>query len=366
MVETPADKASGCTGSLYAVLMAGGAGRRLWPLGTPDRPKQFLTDLVEPSLYVQAAWRAADLVGWDRTLVVTNERFVGRVREQTPDLPAENILEEPARRDTAPAAILSALAVERHEPDAVMLVMPSDHLIEDGSAFRDTVARAVTRACRGGLGTIGVPPTRPATGFGYLELEREAGGVEPLRVERFVEKPDRATAEQYVASGRYLWNAGIFIWRADVFLEAAARHLPGVHQALAPLGPAVGGPGFAQAARRAFEAIEAVSVDVGVMEKAEDVWTVPATFGWDDVGGWLAVERLLAGGANGNRVRGPVVLDGHTRESLVVNARNWPVVVAGLDSAIVICSDAGMLVCDKSVMDDIKPLIDRALGSLFE
>jgi len=352
----------GALADVYAVLMAGGFGRRLWPLGTDRRPKQFLTELSGRSLYVQAAERAARLVGWDRLLVVTNARLAGLVREQTPDLPPANLLEEPMRRNTAPAVILAALAVRRRVPDGVMVVMPSDHLIEDEEAFRDTLARAVARARRGGLGTVGVPPTRPATGFGYLELQRAPTGTEPVRVERFVEKPDRPTAERYVASGRYLWNAGIFIWRCDAILEAAAEHLPRTCRALVPLADVLQTPGFAEAARRAFEAVDAVSVDFGIMEKAEDVWTVPATFQWDDVGGWLAAERFLTPGSNGNRFRGRVIADEETRNALVVTPAGHPTVVAGLADVIVVHTPAGTLVCHKSAADRLKPLIERVLA----
>ncbi len=347
---------------VYAVLMAGGFGRRLWPLGNDRCPKQFLTELAGTSLYVQAAERAARLVGWDRLLVVTNARLAGLVREQTPDLPAANLLEEPMRRNTAPAVIFAAMAVRRHVPDGVMVVMPSDHLIEDEEAFRRTLVCAVVRAREGGLGTIGVPPTRPATGFGYLELPRVPSGTGPVRVERFVEKPDRPAAERYLASGRYLWNAGIFIWRCDAILEAAAEHLPRTCRALAPLADALQAPGFAEAARRAFESVEAVSVDVGIMEKAEDVWTVPAAFRWDDVGGWLAAERFLASGADGNRFRGRVVADEETRNALVVTPPGHPTVVAGLADVIVVHTSAGTLVCHKSAADRLKPLIERVLA----
>ena len=191
-----------------------------------------------------------------------------------------------------------------------------------------------------------------------MELEREPVGTEPLLVERFVEKPDRATAEQYVASGRYLWNAGIFVWRTDVFLEAAARHLPGVHQALEPLAPALGSPGFEEAARRAFESIEAISVDYGIMEKAEDVWCVPAGFRWSDIGGWPAEAEAIPPDANGNRVRGPVVLE-DAADNVVITDKGRPVVVLGVRHCIIVHGPGGTLVCDRDAAGRIKPLVEK-------
>jgi len=354
-------KAGDAFGDAVAVLMAGGAGTRFWPLSTPDLPKQFVTALTDRPLYVQAAERARLLVPWERVLVMTQAGFVDLVREQTPEALPANVILEPLRRNTAAAIILAAIVISRRWPGATMVVMPSDHLIADTDAFRQTLSKAVARARRGGLGTIGIPPTSPATGFGYLRLARKRDGDGPVRVEQFVEKPDRARAEQYVASGRYVWNSGIFVWQAKALLEAAARHLPQVYEPLARLRKVVDTPAFDSRVHEAFQHIESISVDYGIMEKAEDVWAVPATFSWNDLGSWLAAAELLPADASGNHVRGKVILGG-ARGNVVIAESAAPLVVAGVSDCVVIQGPAGTLVCHKDMMDHLKPLLERVLS----
>jgi len=342
-----------------AVLMAGGAGTRFWPLSTPDLPKQFLTTLIGRPLYAQAADRARLLVPWDRILVMTHAGFTDLVREQTPEALPRNVIFEPMRRDTAAAIILAAVVVHRRWPGSVMIVMPSDHLISGLDAFRQTLARAAARARQGGLGTIGIPPTLPATTFGYLRVAERPAAAEAVRVEQFVEKPDRRRAQEYVASGRFLWNGGIFVWKAETLLEAAARHLPEVHRPLAALADAVGTPAFAARARRAFEQIPPVSIDYGVMEKADDVWTVPATFQWNDVGGWPAIGDLVPADADGNHVVGNVILSQATGNVAITDA-DHPLVVAGIRDCIIVHGPGGTLACHKGLAEGLKPLVQRA------
>lgn len=343
---------------VVAVLMAGGAGTRFWPLSTAEKPKQFLTALTGTPLYVQAADRARLLVPWDRILVMTHETFLPLVRKQTPDVPPENVVLEPARRNTAAAIILAAVVISRRWPESTMIVTPSDHLIGNLDGFRRTLARAVARARSGGLGTIGIPPTFPSTDFGYLRLAGPPDPREAARVEQFVEKPDRRRAEEYLASGRFLWNSGIFVWQTRMLLDAAARHLPGVYRPLAALGETVGTPEFAPRARRAFETIESVSVDYGIMEKAGDVWAVPAAFSWSDVGNWLTAAELLPSDDAGNHCRGKVVLD-QARGNLVIAESGAPLVVAGIDDCVVVQAASGTLVCHKNCIDRLRSIVER-------
>jgi mannose-1-phosphate guanylyltransferase len=344
-----------------AVLMAGGAGTRFWPLSTPDLPKQFLKTLMAKPLYAQAADRARLMVPWDRILVMTHTGFAALVREQTPDAPAENVVFEPMRRDTAAAVILAAVVVHRRWPGSVMIVMPSDHVISNLEGFRRTLASAVARARRGGLGTVGIPPTFPATVFGYLRLAGPAAPAEAVRVEEFVEKPDRPRAEQYLADGRHLWNAGIFVWKAETLLAAAERHLPDTYGRLAPLAECVGTPAFADRVREAFEALQPLSIDYGIMEKAGDVWAVPAAFGWNDVGGWLAAGDLIPADADGNHVVGNAILSQATGNVVITDARH-PLIVAGIHDCIIVHGPAGTLACHKSLADGLKALVQKATG----
>ncbi|HUS45816.1 MAG TPA: sugar phosphate nucleotidyltransferase [Phycisphaerae bacterium] len=347
---------------VFVALMAGGFGTRFWPLGTAERPKQFLTALAGRPLYVQAAERARRLVPWDRILVLTHETFAGLVREQTPAVPLENIICEPLRRDTAAAVILAALVVERRRPGSIILTMPSDHLIAGADAFRRTMAVAVARARRGGLGTVGVRPTHPATGFGYLRLARRPLELEAVRVEEFKEKPNGRQAERYVASGQYLWNAGMFIWKASALLAAAEKHMSRTYRLLADLAESVGAEGVADRARRTFERIEPISVDYGIMEKAEDVWSVPAIFEWSDVGGWLAAADLIEADANGNHIRGRAVCE-DAADNVIVADGEHPVLVAGIRNAVIVHGPGGTLVCDKAWAERIKPLVEKIVAS---
>lgn len=342
-----------------AVLMAGGAGMRFWPLSTPELPKQFLTALTGRPLYAQAADRARLMAPWQRILVMTHAGFVNLVQEQTPEAPVENVILEPMRRDTAAAIILAAIVVNRRWPGSTMVVMPSDHLISGTDAFRQTIAAAVRRAAQGGLGTIGIPPAFPATTFGYLRLAKAPDGPHPQPVEQFVEKPDRARAEQYLASGRFLWNSGIFVWQTSALLEAAARHLPAMHGILSGLADAVGTAEFAVRATEAFERIEPLSIDYGIMEKADDVWAVPAAFKWDDVGGWLAAGDLLTPDAQGNRTIGHVVA-ADARGNVVFTDSHHPLVLAGISDCIVVRGPSGTLVCHKSLAENLKSLVQQA------
>jgi mannose-1-phosphate guanylyltransferase len=352
--------------------MAGGAGVRFWPLSTPDLPKQFLTLLggglangnskamAGRSLYAQAVGRARMLAPPDRILVATSADLATHVRKQTPEIARKNILVEPLRRDTAAALIYAALTVEHRWPGSVMIATPSDHFIGDPAEFRRTMALAVDRARRGGLGTLGIPPTFPSTEFGYLRLARppEAGQVVP--VGQFVEKPDAATAARYIASGRYLWNSGMFVWRADALLKAAAEHLPDTFRALAGLVRSKSRTPLATRARQVFEGLRPISIDYGIMEKTRDVWCVPGSFEWNDVGNWSALDPMIPADSRGNRTRGHVFLDG-VSGSLVVGQSDRPIVVAGLTDCLIVQTPAGTLVCHKSVSNRLRPVINEML-----
>jgi mannose-1-phosphate guanylyltransferase len=342
--------------------MAGGAGVRFWPLGTEDRPKQFLTAFSGQSLYRQSFERACALSAVEHILVMTNERFAALVREQSPELPSENVILEPCRRDTAPAVTLAAVWIEKRWPDSCMVVLPSDHLVKDRDGFRSTILAAAERAREGGLVTIGIPPTYPATGYGYLFLEKgEAQPGKAVRLRAFIEKPDRARAEAFLADGRYLWNAGMFVWRASVILEAVRRYLPGVYEALAPLGESVGRREFCSEVRRAFDRLQPISIDYGVMEKAEQVWAVPACFDWSDVGSWNSVMDLLPQDRDGNRVSGRVAVDSARNNLLISTVSGRPLLCSGIENCIVVHTQEGVLVCHRDRAESLKPLVETIL-----
>ncbi len=270
-----------------ALVMAGGRGQRFWPLSTESRPKQFLDlERTGRTLLQATVDRVTPLVGGpERVLVATGERYLGLVREQLPELPAENLLVEPVGRDSAPAIAAAALQIRARFGDAAMCVFASDHRVEDPERFLAVLRQAIELATsRRGLVAIGVPPTRAATAYGYVERgEAVPGG---FRVARFVEKPARSRAEAYLQGGRHLWNAGMFVWNVDTILAELDRHAP---ELMRPLREAFATGTVAER----FAALPKISIDYAVMEKTDAAYLVEGGFGWDDIGDWAALERLL-------------------------------------------------------------------------
>ena len=296
---------------LVAVLMAGGTGSRFWPASTEERPKQFLSLFGERSLLQQARDRLDGLVPPERILVVTNEAFADLVRLQLPELPPDNVIGEPARRDTAAAVTLAAqLAAHRHG-NPIMALFTADHVIGPVEAFQRSVLSAARGASAGeALYTFGIRPDHAATGYGYLELGATLGrdgDVPHHDLSRFVEKPDLATAQEYVAGGSHLWNSGMFVWRAGLILEELERQLPGHCAAIAPAVERDGEPDFQHALAQAFEPLPKISIDFGVMENARSVRCVEADFSWADVGSFVSLADHLPVDDDGNaRHRGRV------------------------------------------------------------
>src|SRR5438552_9047761 len=278
--------------------MAGGTGTRLWPLSREGRPKQFHALGGERTLLQQTYDRLRRFLRPEDLFVCTIERYVSLTREQLPELPPENVLEEPAARNTGPAIGLVAAVLQRRCGECLVATFAADHTVERPETFEAVVrlaAEAVTAEPEA-LATIGIRPTRPETGFGYIEvgeaLESKYRGV--YRVRRFVEKPDRNTAEQYLASGHYLWNASYFVAHSARLLEMYDRHLPEVGAGLRRIGEAVGTPDEARVIREAYRHLPKVSFDTGIVERAAEVRVVPAEMGWSDVGSWELIYDLLA------------------------------------------------------------------------
>lgn len=336
-----------------AVLMAGGRGQRFWPLSTETRPKQFL-DLQHcgRSLLQSTYDRVLPLVGSpQRVLVATAARYVGLVREHLPEIPGSNILIEPEARDSAPAIALAALAVRHRFGDALMGVFSSDHRIEDAGAFREVLDRAFSLATRErGLVTVGIPPSHPATGYGYIEIGADVSGGH--RVARFVEKPNLARAEQYLAGGQHLWNAGMFVWPVDVILEELDRHAPEIME---PLRAAVA----ENRVRTAFGALPKVSIDYAVMERTDRAFVVPATFEWDDIGDWVALERLLpAGDGHGNTVVGRHVGHEASRNIIYTDSDTDVIVTLGVEDLVIVKRGDTVLLLRKDRVQDLKMLLE--------
>lgn len=331
----------------WAVILAGGVGSRFWPLSTPKRPKQLLPLVDDEPLLVNTVKRLAPLVDAEHTLIITNAMVADAVRALLPRLPAANVIAEPRSAGTAPALAWAAAEIERRDgPEATMLCVHADWAIADPDAFRSTLEHAGQVAAQhASLLTVGVVPTRPDPGFGYIQPGEPVDGAR--HVARFVEKPDRATAERMVREG-YLWNSGIFAWRAGDFLDEIRAHTPEVAPALdcAAAGDA----------QRFFAEVSPISVDNGVLERSARVLVLPGDFGWDDVGTWAALRRVRARDADGNAVAGGAHLVA-SRDN-VVHAEGNTVVLYGVSDLVVVTRAGLTLVTTIERAADLKLLLD--------
>ena len=341
--------------SHWAVVLAGGVGSRFWPLSTPSRPKQLLPLVGERTLLQETLDRLAPLVPPERTLLLTNAELAAAVSAAVPSVPAANVIAEPRPAGTAAALAWAAREIQgRAGDDAVMLSVHADWAVGDPEGFRDALSRAAAVAEREhGLVTVGVVPTRPEIGFGYIQPgEAVQGGAR--RVARFVEKPNRARAEELCADG-CLWNSGIFVWRVGDFLDEIRRSTPEVAPALEQAG------GDADAF---FGAVRSVSVDVGVLERSDRVYVVPGDFGWDDVGTWAALARVRPRDADGNATSGEV----HAVQARgnVAHGEGQTIVLYGVEDLVVVARDGLTLVTTVERAAELKTLLDALPATLRE
>lgn len=340
---------------IHALILAGGRGERFWPLSRTGRAKQFLSLLGPDTLLARTAARLAPLVPPERTIVVTGRDQVSLVRESLPDLPANRIFGEPVGRNTAPAVALGALVLGRDDPDAVLLVIPSDAWVGDEVAYRAALEIAAAHAATtDALGTIGIVPSRPETGYGYLEVGAALDAARHIHVvDRFVEKPDLAAAAGYLAGGRHLWNGGIFAMRAAAFRAALERDLPEVAGPLADLEG--GGPIDAGALDRFYGAVPSISIDYGVMEKAAEVFTVRGAFPWDDLGSWSALARALPPTYGVFGQGETLAIDS---EGAILHAEGGLVAVLGLPGVIVVQTPDAVLALPAERAQEVRRIVE--------
>lgn len=349
---------------LYAVILAGGSGTRFWPASRRLQPKQLLP--IAPgstrSLIAETVRRLEPLCAREAILVATGSHLLDATRAALPQLPDSSFLGEPLARNTAACIGWATSIIQRRSPDAVVMVLPSDQHIANELAFRQTLERAVDSARSGAITTIGIEPTRPETGYGYIEAgDAVAPGVE--RVVRFVEKPDRARAEQYLASGRYLWNSGMFFFRASGMRAAIERHMPALATGLRALDAASRGSAEHELAEtaRVFSELPSVSIDYGVMEKESELRVVRGNFGWSDLGSWQSAWELSPKDQAGNAGSpGAVFVD--ARNNLVSdsrkNAAEQTIALLGLEDVCVIATDDALLVMPKNRSEDVRLVVE--------
>jgi mannose-1-phosphate guanylyltransferase len=342
-----------------ALIMAGGRGERFWPKSRKALPKQFLSLTGDGRTMIQlTVERIAPLVAPEDVYIATNRDYRHLVREQLPEVPEENILCEPIGRNTAPCIGLGAVHIAKKYGDAEMIVLPSDHLIQYTSIFVRTLLSAMDVAEAGeNLVTIGITPDCPETGYGYIKFKSEETQGNAYAVEQFVEKPDLETAKKYLATEQYLWNSGMFIWRVDTILNNLKKHMPETYAGLQKISDAIGTPQQEEVLQREFTAFPSQSVDYGIMEKAENIYIVPGSFGWDDVGSWLAVERFNKADEHGNVISGDFVnID---TKNCILQGKDKLIATVGLRDLIVVDAGDAMLVCRKSSAGNIKKILEE-------
>lgn len=349
---------------LYAVIMAGGSGTRFWPASRTLKPKQLLALSGDRSMIQATSDRLSQLVPVDRQLIVTNRVLVEPIAEQLPDHPGENLVGEPAKRDTAPCIGLAAALIADQDPDAIMAVMPSDHVIGTDQQFCDAISAAeqLVHQDPTRIVTFGIRPTYPAESFGYIQRGVPIGGTDSTSsayaVERFREKPDRDTAAEYLASGDFYWNSGIFLWKASVILDALKTNQPAMFAHLQRIADAIGTPEYEQVLEEEFCAIDGTSIDYAVMESYPNVVVIEAPFNWDDVGSWQSLGRLHPADENGNTVVGDHVgID--TSGSIIFGDANHTIVTIGVEDLIVVQTKDATLVAPKSAEERVREAVQR-------
>ena len=340
-----------------AVVMAGGSGTRFWPMSRAGRPKQLLPLLGSKPMIRETVERLFPLFDAERVYVVCGRDQKEGIERALEILQPEHVIDEPVARDTAGAVGLAAVFLQWRSPGCTFAALPSDAYIGDVPKFHEALRMAFEAAQDGALVTFGVRPTRPATGYGYLQRGPRAGAA--WRVKAFIEKPGEERAKRFASSGEHFWNSGIFVWRADALLEGIRKHLPEHHERLTAVRAALGTTRLPQVLRTEFEALPKISIDYGLMEKAEDVVMIEAPFEWDDVGSWAAVAQRHAVDKEGNAVEGLAALV-ETRDCVVVSSDDKHLVATlGAEGLVIVHTKDATLVCPRDRAEELKKLVDR-------
>jgi mannose-1-phosphate guanylyltransferase len=342
-------------GAIFPVIMAGGSGTRFWPLSRKARPKQFLPLATSKTMIEETLARLSGLAPLSDSFVVCGQLHAAPAARLLKGMPKANVLVEPEARNTAPAIALACAHVAHRNPEGVMVVMPSDQHVADPMAFRLALRAAIDVAQGGQIVTLGIKPTRPETGYGYIRVG--APLVAPAcKVAAFVEKPDLAKAKEYLASGDYVWNAGIFVFRADVMLAAFAALMPELSEALEAVSKSIGTGKYAAALKKNFSKMPAISIDYGIAEKAENIAVIPADCGWSDVGSFSALPDVRPLDPRGNVVEGTAfVIDSN---GCVVLGGKRPLAVVGMKDVVVVDAGDAILVLPREKSQDVRKVVE--------
>lgn len=348
---------------MYAVIMAGGKGTRFWPKSRESMPKHLLDIVSEKTIIQETIDRIIPLIPAENILIVTGVSHAVELMRQVPHIPEENIIIEPVGRNTAPCIGLAALHIKRKSPDDVMVVLPADHLITDEARFRYLLSIAAEIAARGDfLLTIGIQPTFPETGYGYLEqgvLKETIKGEDIFKVKSIREKPDLKQAKVFLEKRRFYWNSGMFLWRADTILRAIKRWLPDIHKGLSQIEGVKGTDKEEEIVEHVYKKIPSISIDYGIMEKADNVLLIRGDFGWSDMGSWDALWEVLEKDEHGNAAHGKAFFIGVDAKNSLIQSSRKLVALVGVEDLIVVETEDSLLICKRGRSQDVKAVVEH-------
>ncbi len=350
---------------MYAVIMAGGKGTRLWPLSTLQKPKQLLNLIGEKTLLQQVVERIAPLIDLSHILVVTEASLEDELRSQLPTIPPENILVEPIGKNTLPCLGLATLHIQHRDAHAVIAALPADQWIRDGDIFLELLSKANNVATEfDALVTFGIVPTRPETGYGYIKIGSPVDKnsyPHVFRVEAFTEKPGSEQANEFLQSGQYLWNSGMFMFRVKTFLNAMETYVPLLYELLQRINAATDTSQEIATLNHIYPQMESVSIDYGVMEKADNVIVIPADIGWDDIGSWASMRNIWPQDASGNACVGQHINIDST--NCIIYSPKKVIATIGLNNVVIIETDDALLVCPVERAQEVKTLVEKRLNN---
>ncbi|MBS3944755.1 MAG: mannose-1-phosphate guanylyltransferase [Melioribacter sp.] len=342
---------------IFAVIMAGGVGSRFWPRSKERKPKQLIRIVGENTMIQDTVRRLDGLVKYENIFVITNKIQKIRVKEQLPQIPVENIIDEPFGKNTAACIGLASVIIKQKNPEAVTITLPSDHLIKDDELFRECLLTAANYADKSkGLVTIGITPTRPETGYGYIQFDEDNIEKNIYKVLTFAEKPNIATARRFLESGDFLWNSGIFIWRVDTIMDEINKYLPDLYEGLTKIEASINTPEFEKTVVQVYGQLKSISIDYGVMEKSNIVFLTKADFYWNDVGNWEAVYEISDKNEEGNAIIGDVYTQ-NTFGSYIFSPRKFAATI-GVENLIVINTNEALLICHRNNAQDVRQIVD--------